>query len=134
MLSCSRQTAHVNPKVSILVQTCHLYTGKLNSEMSGDSKNALLNCGDVLAVSTTNHDQWHVCQCMHDLPEHLNSRLVTKFCSASTDSPFDAKRLQTSHASKGLSVEAEQDLFTSLELRCSSALHELSKSIISSVL
>ena len=71
---------------------------------------------------------------MHDLPEHLNSRLVTKVCSASTENPFDAKHLQTSQASKWLSVEAEQNLVTSLELICSPAVYELSKSMISGVL
>ncbi len=38
-----------NPKTSILIQKCDPYTGNLNSEMSGDSKNAFQHCGDRLA-------------------------------------------------------------------------------------
>jgi len=37
-----------NPKTSILIQKRHPYTGNLNSETSGDSKNAFLHWGDVL--------------------------------------------------------------------------------------
>ncbi len=39
-----------NPKTSILIQKRHPYTGKLNSETSGDSRNAFLPCGDVSGV------------------------------------------------------------------------------------
>jgi len=34
-----------NPKTSILIQKRHPYTGNLNSEMPGDSKNAFLHYG-----------------------------------------------------------------------------------------
>jgi len=40
----------LNPETSILIQKCHQYTGNLNSETSGDSKNAFLYCGGVLGV------------------------------------------------------------------------------------
>ncbi len=46
------QTALSNPKMSIVSQKRHPYTGILNSEMSGDSKNVFLHCGDVSATST----------------------------------------------------------------------------------
>ncbi len=39
-----------NPETSILIQKRHPYTGNLVSEKSGDSKNAFLHCGDVLAM------------------------------------------------------------------------------------
>ena len=39
-----------NPETPILIQKRHPYTGNLNSETSGDSKNGFLHCGDVLAV------------------------------------------------------------------------------------
>ena len=39
-----------NPQTSISTQKCHPHTGKLNSDMSGDRRNALLHCGDVLGV------------------------------------------------------------------------------------
>ncbi len=41
-------TALFNPETSILIQKRHPYTGNLNSETSGDSKNTFLHCGDVL--------------------------------------------------------------------------------------
>ncbi len=41
-------TALFNPKTTTLVQKRHPYTGNLNSETPGDSKNALLHCEDVL--------------------------------------------------------------------------------------
>ncbi len=34
--------------MSILVQTCHPYTGNLNSETSVESKEGFVDCGDVL--------------------------------------------------------------------------------------
>ncbi len=37
-----------NPETSILIQKRHPYTGNLNSETLGDSKNAFLHWGDVL--------------------------------------------------------------------------------------
>jgi len=43
------QKALFNPKTSILIQKRHPYPGNLNRETSGDSKNAFLHCGDVLA-------------------------------------------------------------------------------------
>ena len=39
-----------NPKTHILIQIRHPYTGNLNSEMPGDSKNAFLHWGDVSAL------------------------------------------------------------------------------------
>ncbi len=41
------QRAVFNPKTSIFIQRRHPYTGDLNSETSGDSKNTFLHCGDV---------------------------------------------------------------------------------------
>ncbi len=37
-----------NPATSTLIQKRHPYTGNLDSETAGDSKNAFLHCGDVL--------------------------------------------------------------------------------------
>ena len=45
---CFRNSALFHPKTSILIQKRHPYAGNLNSETSGDSKNALLHCGDAL--------------------------------------------------------------------------------------
>jgi len=39
--------ALLNPETSNLTPKCHPYTGNLNRETSGDSKNALLHCGGV---------------------------------------------------------------------------------------
>ena len=47
--SCGRVDALSNPKTSISFQKRHYYTGNVNSETSGESRNALLHCGDVLA-------------------------------------------------------------------------------------
>ncbi len=41
--------APVNPKTSTLIQKHHPYTRNLNSDTPGDSKNAFLCLGDVLA-------------------------------------------------------------------------------------
>ncbi len=41
-----------NPKTSVLIQRRHPYTGNVNSETSGDSRNALLHCGDVIRRSS----------------------------------------------------------------------------------
>ena len=38
-----------NPEISVLIQKHHPYTGNLNSETLGDSKNAFLHRGGVLA-------------------------------------------------------------------------------------
>ncbi len=46
--SCLHSAALFNPETSILIQKRHPYTGNLNRELSGDSKNAFLHCGDVL--------------------------------------------------------------------------------------
>ncbi len=40
-------TALFNPETSILIQKRYPYTGNLNSETPGESKNAFLHCGDV---------------------------------------------------------------------------------------
>ncbi len=40
--------ALLNFETSISIQKRHSYTRNLNSETSGDSKNAFLHCGDVL--------------------------------------------------------------------------------------
>ena len=53
-LACVQHpTALLNPKTSILIQKCHPYTGNLNRERSGDSKNVFLRCGNVLAQRFT---------------------------------------------------------------------------------
>ncbi len=56
LLTCSWRTAQswcghkalFNPETSVLIQKHHPYTGILNSETSGDSKNEFLHCGDVV--------------------------------------------------------------------------------------
>jgi len=50
---CTQQLplALFNPKTSISIQKSHPYTGNINSQTSGDSKNAFLHCQDVLALS-----------------------------------------------------------------------------------
>ena len=42
-----------NPETSIavVIQEHHLYTGNLNSETPGDSKNGFLHCGGVFVES-----------------------------------------------------------------------------------
>ena len=45
------QSAHFNPKTFNLIQKCHPYTGNLNRETSGDSKDVFLHCGDVVAIT-----------------------------------------------------------------------------------
>ena len=58
-----RQLALFNSETSVSIQKRHPYTGNLNSETSGDSKNAFLHCGDVSAlvahagVSSVPHSQ-----------------------------------------------------------------------------
>ena len=47
-----------NPETSILIQKRHLYTGNLNSEMSGDSNNAFLHCGDVVVEKPEDEMYW----------------------------------------------------------------------------
>ncbi len=60
-------TALFNPETSILFQKRHPYTGNLNRETSGDSKNAFLHCGDVLAtivyepIARNSHGVEHSC-------------------------------------------------------------------------
>ncbi len=48
------EQALFNPKTSKKFQKHHPHTGNLNRETSGDSENAFLLCGDVLAEHTTN--------------------------------------------------------------------------------
>ena len=55
-LHCTSQlgdniAALLNPETSILLQKRHPYTGNLNRETSGDSKNAFLHWGDVLGLT-----------------------------------------------------------------------------------
>ncbi len=45
---CGDSRALFNLKTSMLIQKCHPYTGNLNSETPGDSKNAFLHWGNVL--------------------------------------------------------------------------------------
>ena len=58
---CQQACRHIalltSSKTSIVVQKRHPYTGNLNSEVSGDIKNAFLPCGDVLANSKTRQQQ-----------------------------------------------------------------------------
>jgi len=49
-----RPLALLHPETSISIQKRHPYTGNLNSETSGDSKNAFLHCGDALNF----RDRW----------------------------------------------------------------------------
>ncbi len=44
------KVALFNPETSSLIWNCHLSAGNLNSETSGDSKNAFLYCGHVLGA------------------------------------------------------------------------------------
>jgi len=41
-----------NPETTISIQKRHPYTGNLNSETSGDSKNTSLLCGNVIELGT----------------------------------------------------------------------------------
>ena len=69
------QKALINPKTSILIQKRHPYTRNLNSEMSGDSENAFLHCGDVLGFTL--------------IPVPISKQLLT-LCLAGTGSlPVD---------------------------------------------
>ena len=70
-LACVQHpTALRNPKMSNLIQKCHPYTGNLTGEMSGDSKDVFLHCGDVLAQRVTEQGANHAgqgllaCQCV----------------------------------------------------------------------
>ncbi len=50
-----------NPKMSVVIQKRHFYTGNLNSETLGDSKNTLLHWGDVSGQQLTvcdDHDSF----------------------------------------------------------------------------
>ncbi len=47
-------SALFNPATFVAIQKRHPYTGNLNSETSGDSKNAFLHCGDVLGKASLN--------------------------------------------------------------------------------
>ena len=51
-----KKRALLNPETSISIQKRHSYTRNLNSETSGDSKNAFLHCGDGLVLHLT---KWH---------------------------------------------------------------------------
>ena len=58
-----KTAALLNPEISTSIQIHHPYTGNLNSETPGDSKNTFLHCGDVLGLlsvqlSTFDAD-WH---------------------------------------------------------------------------
>lgn len=46
------RSALFNPNTSILIKKRHSYTGNLNSETPGDSKNAFLHWGDVLGQTS----------------------------------------------------------------------------------
>ncbi len=46
-------TALLKLKTYVSIQKCHPYTGNLNREMSGDSRNVFLHCGNVLAERVT---------------------------------------------------------------------------------
>lgn len=48
VMQAGRRIALVRPEMSNLFLKCHPYTGNLDSDASGDSKNAFLHCGDVL--------------------------------------------------------------------------------------
>ncbi len=57
------QEALSDPEMSIVIQKRHLYTGNVNSETPGDSRNAFLHWGDVLDalhVSDVVHQQVHI--------------------------------------------------------------------------
>ena len=56
-----------NPETSILIQKRHPYTGNLNRETSGDSKNAFLHFAD--------HTRYHIilhCITSHHAPDHTS--------------------------------------------------------------
>jgi len=46
----SNAEALLNPETSISIQKRHPYTGNLNLETSGDSKNAFLHCQDLVGL------------------------------------------------------------------------------------
>ena len=53
MMDYADLEAVFNPQQCILNQKRHPYTGNLNSEMLGDSKNAFLHWGDVSGKAQT---------------------------------------------------------------------------------
>ncbi len=70
-LATLEKEALSNPKTSISIQKRPPYTGNLNSETSGHSKNAFLRCGDVLE----NHNS--ICDSCSLL--HVNILLLLKY-------------------------------------------------------
>ncbi len=62
----------------MLLQKRYLYTGNLNLETSGDSKNAFLNCGDVLALF--NPETSNPIQKRHPYPAYPNSETHLEVC------------------------------------------------------
>jgi hypothetical protein len=63
--------ALVRPEMSNLFSKRHPYTGNLDSETSGDSKNAFLHCGDVrgrgIVTEALCHDTEHTFVCLRVL-------------------------------------------------------------------
>ncbi len=49
------QPAFFSPETSIFIPKRHPYTGNIKSEMPGDSKNAFLHWGHVLAIILAGH-------------------------------------------------------------------------------
>ena len=68
--------ALLNPKTSIFVQKRHPYTANLNSEMSGDSKNVFLHCGDVIGASASS-----LMSRMHEQHRMIATDRTTVYCS-----------------------------------------------------
>ncbi len=71
----------LNPETPISIQKRHPYTGNLNSEMLGDSQNALLQWGGVLAVCIHEQDM-HDCAVANALTLHVISHKTERRSSA----------------------------------------------------
>ncbi len=59
-------TALFNPETYISMQQRRPYTGNLNSEASGESKNPFLQCGDVIA-DAQEQDSVDKCCCLGEV-------------------------------------------------------------------
>ena len=67
--------------MSILIQKRHPYTGILNRETSGDSKNAFLHCNDVSGLRPVLRSAEYSCvACTHEIQQHVNTADSSHWC------------------------------------------------------
>ena len=76
---CSCQLVLLHAKMSIVIQKRHYYTRYLTSETPGDSKNAFLDCGDVLGAASCLH-QLTSCKCLMLNDTLLLPQFVCSLC------------------------------------------------------